>query len=204
MNAFFSPLRKFAAADAGVAAVEMAFVFPVAVIAMSLIVASGQSLNAWRRTNAVAHSVTDLVSRTPDITADPGIPTAEDLNQSDLLTDLSLSQLIMWPADSSTLQIVMTEVLVNNGNNTGKVVWSQGYNGASPASCATTFALNANLVGAGATYMLVGSVSYSFQPLGVEVNLPLMTLTSSDVLTIRYAPQIIVTNVTNTTTFKQC
>jgi Flp pilus assembly protein TadG len=212
--------RSFRRADDGVAAIEMAFVFPVALMLMSLIVASGQSLNAWRRTNAVAHTVTDLVSRTPDTTSDPTYPTAEDLPQNcqstpsqtcgtnnpppSLLGDLALSQLVMWPSDSTTLQITMTEILVNSSTNTGTVVWSQGYNGASPAPCGTKFTLNSNLVGAGATYMLVGAVSYSFQPLGVSMNLPVITLSASEYLTIRYAPQIIITNVTNTTSFNQC
>jgi hypothetical protein len=98
----------------------------------------------------------------------------------------------------------MTEILVNSSTNTGTVVWSQGYNGASPAPCGTKFTLNSNLVGAGATYMLVGAVSYSFQPLGVSMNLPVITLSASEYLTIRYAPQIIITNVTNTTSFNQC
>ena len=195
--------RAFAADIRGVAAVEMAFVAPVALILFSLIVASGQTLNAWRRTNAVVHTVTDLVSRTPD-NGDTTISSAEDLNQSDLITDLALSQLVLYPNDPTNLQIVMTEIKINTSNNTGTVVWSQAYNGGTPTPCNTVFNLNSSITAAGATYMVVGGASYTFQPLGVELNLPSMTLSASDFLTIRYANQIIVTNVTDTTTFKQC
>ena len=196
--------RRFAAADAGIAAVEMALITPVALALLSLTVASGQCLNNWRRTVATAHAVTDLVSRTPDTTADPAITNAEDLDQSALINVLALSQLMMYPASTNTLQIVLTEILVNTINNTGKVVWSQGYNGGTPTACNTTFTLNSNISSAGATYLLVGSATYSFQPLGVITNLPSMTFSASDMLTIRYAPQIVVTNVTNTSTFTKC
>jgi Flp pilus assembly protein TadG len=197
-------VRRFAQAESGVAAVEMALVMPVALALLSLIVASGQSLNYWRRTVAAAHTVTDLVSRTPDTTADPVIVNAEDLTQSALINDLALAQLVMYPGSTTSLQIVLTEIQVNTANNTGTVVWSQGYNGATPASCATVLTLNSNISAAGATYMLVGAVSYSFQPLGVTSNLPVMTFSASDMLTIRYAPQIVITNVTDTSKFNQC
>jgi hypothetical protein len=182
----------------------MALVTPVALALHTLIVASGQSLNYWRRTVAAAHTVTDLVSRTPDTIPDLVVNLAEDLTQAALINDLALSQLVMYPGATNTLQIVLTEILINPVTNTGTVVWSQGYNGATPTSCTNIFTLNSNISAAGATYMLVGSVSYSFQPLGVTSNLPVMTFNASDMLTIRYAPQIIVTNVTDTSSFKQC
>lgn len=197
-------VRRFSAAEGGVAAVEMALIMPVALGLLSLIVASGQSLNYWRRTVAVAHTVTDLVARTPDTSPDATVLNAEDLTQSALVNDLALSQLVMYPASTTNLQIVLTEILVNTTNNTGSVVWSQAYNGATPTPCTTSFTLNSNLSAAGATYMLVSSASYSFQPLGVTMNLPVMTLTASDMLTIRYAPQIVITSVTDTTNFKKC
>ena len=177
---------------------------PVALALLSLIVASGQSLSYWRRTVAAAHTVTDLVSRTPDTTPDLLILNAEDLTQAALINDLALAQLVMYPGATTNLQITLTEILVNPITNLGTVVWSQGYNGGTPAPCTNVFTLNSSISAAGATYMLVGAVSYSFQPLGVAFNLPLMNFNASDMLTIRYAPQIIVTNVTDTSKFKQC
>ena len=196
--------QRFAHATGGVAAVEMALVMPVALALLSLIVASGQSLTYWRRTNAAAHAVTDLVSRTPDITPDPLILNAEDLTQSALINDLALAQLVMYPGVTSTLQIVLTQIAINSANNTGTIVWSQGYNGATPLPCSTIIPLNSNITAAGATYMLVGTVSYGFQPLGVTSNLPVMNFTATELLTIRYAPLIVITNVTDTTKFNQC
>jgi Flp pilus assembly protein TadG len=202
--ALFSRTRAFVTANGGVAAVEMALIAPVALAMLSLVVASGQSLNAWRRTNSVSHTVTDLVSRTPNTIEDPNISGAEDIAQSDLKNDLQLSQLVMYPSDPTTLQITLTEIQVNTTNNTGKVVWSQAYNGATPTPCNTVFTLNADITQAQAPYMLVGVATYTFQPLGVSLNLPPITLSSTEFLTVRYASQIVVTSVTDTTSLKQC
>ena len=200
----FSRTRGFVSANGGVAAVEMALIAPVALALLSLVVATGQSLSAWRRTNAVAHTVTDLVSRSSNATQDPVITGAEDLTQSALINDLALSQLVIYPSDPSTLRITLTEIKVDSVKNTGAVVWSQAYNGATPVACNTIFALNSNITQSQATYLLVGAVSYTFQPLGVTLNLSPITLTSNEFLTIRYASQIAVTGVSDTTTFNQC
>ncbi len=181
--------RRLIAEDSGIAAVETAFIAPVALILLSIGVASGQSLELYHKTVQTAHTVTDLVSRTT-YAPDPNTAAAELLPQSALDTDLALSQMTMYPHDTTNLQIVMSELKVNGTTNQGTVVWSEGYNGGTKLSVGTNITLDPAYVASGATYLLYGQVSYSFQPLGGILTLPQITLNATDMLTIRNAQQI--------------
>jgi Flp pilus assembly protein TadG len=186
---------KFWARDeSGIAAVEMAFIAPVALGFLSLVVASGQALTIYHRTVLTAHSVTDIVSRTP-YKADPNISTAETMASTDLDGDLALGQLVLYPTDATNLQVVMSELIVNPNTNQGTVKWSEGYNGGVALSCGTVINLDPSYSASGAGYLLYGQVSYAYQPLGVLMNLAAMTLTATEILTIRNAPQITVSGV---------
>ena len=187
-------MRRFCADCGGVAAVEMAMLAPVALGFLSLMVAGGQILNVYHKTVLAAHIVTDMVSRTP-YALDSSVANAEQLAASGLDGDLALSQLVFYPQDPTNLQVVMTEVLVNASNNTGTVVWSEGYNGASPVACNVVFNLDPSYANAGATYLLFGTVTYNFQPLGGVFQIAPITLTATETLTIRNAQQITVPGV---------
>ena len=187
-------LARFVVADEGVAAVEMALLTPVALGFLSVVVAGGQALNIYHKTVLSAHIVTDIVSRTP-YSPDASIATAEQLAASALDADLALGQLVFYPNDATNLQIVMTEIKVNASNNTGAVVWSEGYNGATAVACNVVFTLDPAYAGSGATYLLFGQVSYNYQPLGGIFQLSPMTLSATETLTIRNAPQITVPGV---------
>jgi Flp pilus assembly protein TadG len=195
LRTLFHRIRSLAADENGVAAVEAAFVAPAALILMSVGVAAGQTLELYHKTVVTAHDVTDLVSRTP-LNPDPNVSLAEQVSQSQLCADLSLSQMTMYPENTTSLQIVMTELSVNSSGNTGTVVWSKAYNGAVAMVAGTTIALDPAYVASGASYLLYGQVSYSFQPLGGILKLPQITLTSSDMLTIRNAQQITIPDLT--------
>jgi hypothetical protein len=54
----------------------------------------------------------------------------------------------------------------------------------------TVITLDPSYSAAGAAYLLYGQVTYTFQPLGGFLSLPTMTLSSTETLTIRNAPQI--------------
>jgi Flp pilus assembly protein TadG len=189
-----APARRFLAAEGGVAAVEMAFMAPVALGVLSVAVAGGQALTLYHKTVRAAHVVTDMVSRSP-YQPDSNTANAEQLASTDLDTDLTLSQLIFYPFDTTNIRVVMTEIQVNANTNTGTIVWSEGYNGATALSCGGTITLDPAYAASGATYLLYGQVSYSYQPLGGILTLPAMNLSSSELLTIRNAPQITVPGV---------
>jgi Flp pilus assembly protein TadG len=178
--------------EAGVAAVEMAFVGPVALAFLSLAFAGGQGLSIYHKTVLTADIVTDIVARSP-YSPDANINNAEQLASGSLDADLALGQLVFYPDDAGNLQIVMTELKVTSPT-TATVVWSEGYNGGVALSCGVTLTLDPKYTQAGETFLLYGQASYSYQPLGVSLNLPVMSLSASDMLTIRNATQITVPN----------
>jgi Flp pilus assembly protein TadG len=183
--------RKFSANDRGVAAVEMVLIAPVALLMLSVAVAGGQSLTLYHKNVLATDSITDLVSRTPyqkdTITNANG---AEILNESDLDTDLMLSQMVYYPSNASNLKIVMSELSLNTSTNQGTVVWSEGCNGATALTVGSIINLDPSYSLLGATYLLYGQISNTFQPLGVTLSVPPITLNSTDILTIRNATSI--------------
>ena len=185
--------RRLHADQSGVAAVEMAFVGPVALAFLSLAFAGGQGLSIYHKTVLTADIVTDLVSRT-SYSPDLSVANAEQLVSGSLDADLALGQLVLYPNDATNLAIVMTELKVTSPT-TATVVWSEGYNGGVALSCGVTLTLDPKYAQAGETYLLYGQASYSYQPLGVSFNLPVMSLSATYMLTIRNATQITVPGV---------
>jgi Flp pilus assembly protein TadG len=193
LTAFSRPLasaaRCFLGNASGVAAVEMAFIAPVAITLLFVGFAGGQTLNLNHKVVLAAHSTTDLVARSIYI-QDSNNPKAELLAQSALDADIAFSQLIMYPDANGTLTEVMSELQVNTGNNTGVVVWSRASPGATKLPNGTVITLDPSYSATGAAYLLYGQVTYTFQPLGGLLSLPPITLSSTETLTIRNAPQI--------------
>ena len=180
--------------ESGVAAIEFAFLAPVALAFLSLAFAGGQGLSIYHKTVSTAHIITDMVSRSP-YTQDTTTANAEKLNAADLDSDLGLGQLTMYPNDASNLKVVMSELKLDTVAKTAKVIWSEGYNGGVALACNATITLDNSYYTSGATYMLYGQVSYTYQPLGVAFNLSPITFSSTEVLTVRNATQITVPGV---------
>jgi len=186
--------RRLLGEESGVAAVEFAFLAPVALAFLSLAYAGSQGLSIYHKTVTTAHVVTDIVSRTT-YAPDANIPSAEQLQSTALDGDLALGQLVMYPDDATALKVVMTELKLNIVTQTATVVWSEGYNGGVALACNATITLDPSYYASGATYLLFGQVSYTYQPLGASFNLSPMTFNSTEVLTIREAAQITVPGV---------
>lgn len=183
------PKPTFFADSNGIAAVEMAILAPVALLLLSLAVAAGQSLTAYHKVVLAAHTTTDLVARTT-WNPDPNTANATLLPLSGLMTDIGVSQLVMYPEDTTNLQIVISEFQVKSNNNTGVLVWSRASANATALPQGTVINLDPNIVATGAAYIVYGQVSYSFEPFGGMMALPTMTLASTETLTIRNATQI--------------
>jgi Flp pilus assembly protein TadG len=178
-----------------IAAVELALIAPVALGMMTLAVAGGQAMVTNHRVVNAAHTVTDLVSRTP-YSPDSNTQGAEALAPSQLQTDLAMAAMIMYPDSTMNLTVVMSELKVNAGNNTGVVIWScpsTSYPGTALAKGAV-IPLDSSYVASGATYLLYGQATYNFQPFGGIWSLSPITLSSTETLTIRNAPQITLTS----------
>jgi hypothetical protein len=156
---------------------------------LGLAAMAGQGFEIERRTSLAARTVTDLVSQTP-YTQNAAVAGATALNQSDLDTDLALSSEIMWPNSTTGLQVVVSELLVKSANNTGVVVWSEPYNGATALAVGTVVPLTPTVVATGAAYLIYGQVQYTFQPLNIMVSSAPITFKESDILLPRNASQI--------------
>jgi Flp pilus assembly protein TadG len=184
-------LPRFLANHRGTASIELALILPPALIMLGLIAMAGEGFDIERRTLLAARTVTDLVSQTP-YTQNASVAGATALNLSDLETDMALSAEIMWPNSTTSLQVVVSELLVNPANNTGVVVWSWPY----PVGVATALATNSvvalspDVVATGAAYVLYGQVQYTFQPLNIMISSSPITFNESDILIPRNASQI--------------
>ncbi len=188
-----SPIRRkpsFFADERAVAAVEMALIAPVALILLFLAVAAGQTLMIYHKVVLAAHTVTDLVSRTPYV-PDSSNQGGELIAQSTVQNDLALGQMVLYPWDATSMTAAVAELSVNATTNIGTVVWSEAYpSTATPPKVGTTMALSSSYTASGATHLIYGQVNYTFQPLGGVLALPSITLTSSQLLTIRNAALI--------------
>jgi hypothetical protein len=91
----------------------------------------------------------NLVSQAPYV-SNPAVTGATELNQTVLDADLALSALIMWPDASSAVRVVVLELAVNSANNSGIVVWSEPYNGATALPVGTVVRLSPSYAATGA------------------------------------------------------
>ena len=175
--------------EKGVAAVEMAFIAPAALMLLGLTLVGGQGFSVQTKVALAARTVTDLVSQAPYV-KDPLVAGATSLNKSDLDVDLALASEIMYPNSTTGLTAVVSELLVNSTLATGTVVWSEAYNGATALPVGTVLHLDSSIVQTGATYLIYGQVQYSFQPLGVYLPTSTIVLSGAQTLTPRNASQI--------------
>jgi hypothetical protein len=96
----------------------------------------------------------------------------------------------MWPDASSAVRVVVSELAVNSANNTGTVVWSEPYNGATALAVGTVVSLSPSYAATGAAYLIYGQVQYSFQPLQIMQAVSAITFNEGDVLAPRNASRL--------------
>ncbi len=173
------------------AAAELALILPAAMFMLGLAVAGGQGFEIQRRVALTSSTVTGLVAGTP-YSPDANTSGATDINQSDLDTDIALAAEVMYPNPSTNLNVVISELSINQTNSTGTVVWSEPSAGATPMSVGTVLTLDPSLVASGATYVIYGQVQYTYQPVSFMPSIASLTLSSTQVLVPRSAAQMIV------------
>lgn len=183
------PQSGFLGDDRGSSVVEIALILPPALLMLALAVMAGQGFEIERKASLAARTVTDLVSQAPYV-SNPAVTGATELNQSVLDADLALSALIMWPDASSAVRVVVSELSVNSANNTGTVVWSEPYNGATALAVGTVVSLSSSYAATGAAYLIYGQVQYSFQPLQIMQAVSAITFNEGDVLAPRNASRL--------------
>jgi Flp pilus assembly protein TadG len=184
--------RAFLADDKGLAAIELALILPVMLMLMSLVVFGGQAYGVQRKVTMAATTVANIFAQANNINT--STITAAELNQI-----LAYPNVILYPYNASGAAVVVSQLLVtvnSNGTATGTVqVSCANANGtirpknqqvSVDPSIAATFSGSSN------NYVVLGEVSYPFQPTGIWFSVGAMTLHDSIIMIPRVASPITV------------
>lgn len=187
-------------ADAkGLAAVELALILPMALMLMSLVVYGGQAYSVQRKVTLAATTVSNIFAQANNVNT--STITAAELNQI-----LAYPNLILYPYDGSAASVVVSQVQVmvnGNGTATGTVCgsWANA-NGTARAtgtqmsvdpSISAAFSspgANSNCDTTNLNYVVLGEVSYPFQPTGIYFSVGAITLHDSIIMIPRVASPI--------------
>jgi Flp pilus assembly protein TadG len=146
-------LSRLARSTSGVALVEFAIAMPVLFVLyiMSFVISDEISCN--RKVTVTARTVADLTSRYASLT------------QSGLQTLMAASKQVMSPYTGGTTTVRVTELLVTS-TTTATVVWSQTQTGSTTTqglANGSVVTLPTSLAATG-TYLIMGEVTYIYQP----------------------------------------
>jgi Flp pilus assembly protein TadG len=182
--------RAFLADVKGLAAVELALILPIALMLMSLVVFGGQAFGVQRRVTVAASTVANIFSQANNINT--STITAPELTQI-----LAYPNLILYPYDGSTAAVVVSQLLVTvnpNGTATGTVqVSCANANGTVRPKfqqLSVDPSIAAAFSGSGGDYVVLGEVSYPFQPTGIWFSIGSITLHDSIIMIPRVASPI--------------
>jgi Flp pilus assembly protein TadG len=199
--------RAFLADTEGLAAIELALILPVALMVMSLVVFAGQAYGVQRKVTLAATTVANIFAQANNTNA--STITAAELNQI-----LAYPNLILYPYDGSTAAVVVSQLLVtaSNGTATGTVCGSWANANGTPRTTGQQISLDPSIAsafsGSGASnnpacgsvpansvptdYVVLGEVSYPFQPTGIWFSVGSFTLHDSIMMIPRVASPITV------------
>ena len=181
ISKFSIRLRAFGRDEQGVAAMEAAFIFPLMVVILGLIVIWGQGYDIKRKVTQTAQQVTDLVASYA-LGSGP-------MPQATLDGDLDYAALTLLPytanGNTAPLSVVVTEYQANSTGTVGTVLWSEAQYQGVPHAVNSTVTLPTGLVAPNG-YVIFGEVSWSYTPLKVgPFPVPTMTLSDSIFLSPR-------------------
>jgi Flp pilus assembly protein TadG len=189
-------------ADAkGLAAVELALILPIALMLMSLVVYGGQAYSVQRKVTMAATTVSNIFAQANNVNT--STITAAELNQI-----LAYPNLILYPYDGSTAAVVVSQLQVTvngNGTATGTVCGSwananataraQGQQISVDPAISSAFSSpgsNSNCDHTNLNYVVLGEVSYPFQPTGIYFSVGKINLHDSIIMIPRVASPIMV------------
>jgi Flp pilus assembly protein TadG len=200
-NALFRRSRAFLVDDKGLAAIELALIMPVMLMLMSLVVFGGQAYGVQRKVTMAATTVANIFAQANNINT--STITAAELNQI-----LAYPTVILYPYDGSGASVVVSQVQVmvnGNGTATGTVCGSWANANGTPHAKGTQMSIdpsisaafsspgsNSNCDTTNLNYVVLGEVSYPFQPTGIWFSVGAMTLHDSIIMIPRVASPITV------------
>jgi Flp pilus assembly protein TadG len=190
-QAFLPARRPFSRERGGMAAVEFSIILPVALLIMSLVVYGGQVYSVQRKVTLGAMTVADIFAQANN-TGQATITPAE------LAQILSYPNLILFPNDPTAVQVFLYQLSVtsSSGTATGTVVgrWANANGTPNLLPCGQQMSVDPSIAaaftGASTSYVVMGKVSYPFQPRELYFSLGAMTLYDSIMMIPRTAAQI--------------
>lgn len=199
---------RFVADAKGLAAVELALILPLMLMLMSLVVFGGQAYTVQRKVTLAATTVANIFAQANNNNA--ATITAAELNQI-----LAYPNLILYPYDGNSAATVVSQLLVTanadgtatgtvcgswaNANGTARATGQQLSIDPSIASAFSSSGSNNNPACASipansvpTNYVVLGEVSYPFQPTGIYFSVGTMNLHDSIIMIPRVASPITV------------
>ena len=143
-------LRRLAADRRGIAAVEFALVVPVVIVVYLV----GFEL---MEASTVNRKLTDTTVQVANVTAQ-----FTTMGSADVANVFAASSQIMTPYPTTNLAMVLSEVTTDS-TGSGKVAWSQPYQGGVQLAQGSTVTMPAGFQTPNTSYILV-QTSYSYQP----------------------------------------
>ena len=139
--------RSFALANAGLAAIEFAFIAPVLISMYFGVAELTQGMMAQRRVSHAASTIGDLVAQSSCVTA---------ANVSDIFT---VGQTIVAPFPTGPLKMRLTSI-TSDVNNVTKVAWSSG-SGMTALAANSSITVPAGVIAASQS-VIKAEVSYTY------------------------------------------
>lgn len=140
----------------GSVTVEFAMILPAMLMLLSIVVFAGEGFEIQRKVTLTMRTLTDLAAQQTNIGTSSTTYTYTQI--------LNAASLVMTPYNSTGLSMVLSEVSTS-GNGTGIVVWSQATSNATALATGASVSIPSNLTAS--SYMLIGTVSYTYNPLNI-------------------------------------
>jgi Flp pilus assembly protein TadG len=145
-----APLRRFAADQSGVSAVEFAILVPLMLTMYLGGVEVSQAVSADRKTTLVSHTVGDLVAQ------------ASNVSSADVTNVLNAGAAVAYPFSASNLKVTVTSVCIDANGTTATVAWSRTQNGTARSGVVTSLIPSALMVAK--TSLIWGEATYAYKP----------------------------------------
>lgn len=149
MPGAFQFLRRLRSSGSGTALIEFAVAFPVLLVMYIGSFTLSDAMACNRKVTIATRTVTDLTTR------------FSGLSDSEIDSILNASSQMMLPYSASNAQISVSQIKVTDSSH-GTVSWSRGKN--TTALAAGTVINIPNGISAVDTYLIVGSVTYTYTP----------------------------------------
>jgi Flp pilus assembly protein TadG len=145
-----APLRRFAADQDGVSAVEFAILLPLMLTLYLGGVEVSQAVSADRKTTLVAHTVGDLTAQASNVTT------------ADMTNVLNASSAVAYPFAAANLTVTVSSVCINSTGTVATIAWSKTLHGTVRSGTVTSLIPSALMVAS--TSLVWGEAKYAYRP----------------------------------------